>query len=343
MDTFEIHGQTGMSKILVGESLQNLPKHLPPTKCIIITDTYVKNHYHHLFPDFELIELESGEHAKNLETIAEIYTKLLDYDADRSTFIVGIGGGVVCDLTGFAASTYMRGLDFGFVATSLLAQVDASVGGKNAINFQGFKNIAGTFNQPKFVICDLELLDTLPQREILNGLAEILKHALIGDPKLFSYLEHHFEEKNLGDYRDFFQRVVRDSIAVKVAVVEKDERESGERRILNFGHTLGHAIEKITRLSHGEAISLGMAFAVRYSEREKKLGAGESKRILSLFNKMKFPMDSDFDKTKALAAIKKDKKRESDRIHFVFLKDIGSPEVKKISFDELEDSVHDLC
>ena len=332
-----------MSKILVGESLQNLPKHLPPTKCIIITDTYVKNHYHHLFPDFELIELESGEHAKNLETIAEIYTKLLDYDADRSTFIVGIGGGVVCDLTGFAASTYMRGLDFGFVATSLLAQVDASVGGKNAINFQGFKNIAGTFNQPKFVICDLELLDTLPQREILNGLAEILKHALIGDPKLFSYLEHHFEEKNLGGYRDFFQRVVRDSIAVKVAVVEKDERESGERRILNFGHTLGHAIEKITRLSHGEAISLGMAFAVRYSEREKKLGAGESKRILSLFNKMKFPMDSDFDKTKALAAIKKDKKRESDRIHFVFLKDIGSPEVKKISFDELEDSVHDLC
>jgi 3-dehydroquinate synthase len=125
--------------------------------------------------------------------------------------------------------------------------------------------------------------------------------------------------------------------------VERDERESGERRILNFGHTLGHAIEKITRLSHGEAISLGMSFAIKYSEKEKKLGAGESERILSLFNKMKFPMDSDFDKTKALAAIKKDKKREGDRIHFVFLKDIGTPEIKKISFDELEDSIHDLC
>ncbi len=342
MDIFEIHGQTGISKVLVGERLQNLPKYLPPTKCIIITDTYVKNHYHHLFPDFNLIELESGEHTKNLETLKEIYAKLLDYEADRSTFIVGIGGGVICDLTGFAASTYMRGLDFGFVATSLLAQVDASVGGKNAINFRGYKNIVGTFNQPRFVICDLELLDTLPQVEILNGLTEILKHALIGDPELFSFLERHFEKKDSAD-RDFFQRVVRDSIAVKAAVVERDEQESGERRILNFGHTLGHAIEKTTLLSHGEAISLGMVFAVRYSEKKKKLGAKESEKILSLFYKMKLPMDSAFDKTTALAAIRKDKKREVDRIHFVFLKDIGTPEVAKISFHELEESIHDLC
>ncbi len=342
MDIFEIHGQTGISKVLVGERLQNLPKYLPPTKCIIITDTYVKNHYHHLFPDFNLIELESGEHTKNLETLKEIYAKLLDYEADRSTFIVGIGGGVVCDLAGFAASTYMRGLDFGFVATSLLAQVDASVGGKNAINFRGYKNIVGTFNHPRFVICDLELLDTLPQIEILNGLAEILKHALIGDPELFSFLARHFEKKDSAD-RDFFQRVVHDSIAVKAAVVERDERESGERRILNFGHTLGHAIEKTTLLSHGEAISLGMVFAVRYSEKKKKLEATESEKILSLFYKMKLPMDSAFDKTTALAAIRKDKKREADRIHFVFLKDIGTPEVAKISFHELEESIHDLC
>jgi 3-dehydroquinate synthase len=343
VDIFEIRGQTGESKILVGESLKNLPKHLPPTKCILITDTYVRNHYSHLFPEFDLIELESGEHAKSLETINEIYSKLLDLEADRATFIVGIGGGVVCDLTGFAASTYMRGLDFGFVATSLLAQVDASVGGKNAINFRGYKNIVGTFNQPKFVICDLKLLDTLPEREILNGLAEILKHAIIGDPELFSFLECHFEKRDVGRDRDFFQRVVRDSIAVKAAIVERDERESGERRFLNFGHTLGHAIERTTHLSHGEAISLGMAFAVRYSEKRKKLGDKESERIHSLFDKMKLAMESVFDKTKALVAIKKDKKREADRIHFVFLKDIGTPEVEKISFDELEASVNDLC
>jgi 3-dehydroquinate synthase len=343
VDTFEIHGQTGMSKILVGESLQNLHKHLPSTKCILITDTYVKNHYSFLFQDFDLIELESGEHAKSLETIQEIYSKLLDLEADRSTFIVGIGGGVVCDLTGFAASTYMRGLDFGFVATSLLAQVDASVGGKNAINFRGYKNIVGTFNQPKFVICDLDLLNTLPEREILNGLAEVLKHALIGNPELFDFLESHFEQKDSGTDRDFFQKVVHDSIALKAAVVRKDERETGERRILNFGHTLGHAIERTTLLSHGEAISLGMIFAVKYSEKEKKLEAKESERILFLIDKMKLAMDSVFDNTKALAAIKKDKKRDADHIHFVFLRDIGTPEVKKISFDELEDSVHDLC
>lgn len=332
-----------MSKILVGETLNNLAQYLPSTKCIVITDTYVKNHYHHRFPSHNLIELESGEHTKSLETMEEIYTKLLNYEADRSTFIVGIGGGVVCDLTGFAASTYMRGLEFGFVATSLLAQVDASVGGKNAINFRGYKNIVGTFNQPKFVICDLELLDTLPEREVLNGLAEVLKHALIGDPELFSFLQRHYEKKNPVSDRDFFLRVVRDSIAVKAAIVERDERESGERRILNFGHTLGHAIEKTTRLSHGESISLGMGFAIRYSEKKKKLGTEESAKILSLFHKMKLPMDSVFDKTKVLTAIKKDKKRKAEHIHFVFLKDIGTPEIVKISFDELEDSVHDLC
>lgn len=342
MDIFEIHGQTGNSRILVGESLRNLPKHLPPTKCILITDTDVKNQYHHLFPSYDLIELESGEHTKSLESLEEVYAKLLDYEADRSTFIVGIGGGVVCDLTGFAASTYLRGLDFGFVATSLLAQVDASVGGKNAINFRGYKNIVGTFNQPKFVICDLELLDTLPQREILNGLVEVLKHALIGDPELFSFLERQYEKRDSGD-RDFFQKVVHDSIAVKAAVVERDERESGERRILNFGHSLGHAIEKTSNLSHGEAISLGMAFAVRYSEKKKKLGAKQSERILSLFDTMELPINRVFDKTKVLAAIKKDKKREAEGIHFVFLRDIGIPEVTKMSLDELEDSVHDLC
>ncbi|MGD9344864.1 MAG: 3-dehydroquinate synthase [Candidatus Aminicenantes bacterium] len=331
-----------MSKILVGERLKNLPRYLPTTKCILITDTYVKNHYHHLFPDIDIIELESGEHAKSLETIEEIYTKLLDFGADRSSFIIGIGGGVVCDLTGFAASTYMRGLNFGFVATSLLAQVDASIGGKNAVNFRGYKNIVGTFNQPRFVICDLELLDTLPEREVFNGFAEVLKHALIGDRELFSFLEDRFEKGDTHDY-DFFRRIVHDSIAVKASVVDRDERESGERRILNFGHTLGHAIENVTNLSHGEAVSLGITFAVRYSEKEKKLGPEESARILSLLHKMELLEDSSFDKKKALEAIKKDKKREAEGLHFVFLKGIGLPEVVKISLHELEDSVNDLC
>lgn len=342
MDISEIHGQAGISKILVGESLENLPRYLPPTPCFIITDLNIKTLYGHLFPKCELIEVECGERSKTLETVTRIYAKLLECEADRSTFIVGIGGGVVCDLTGFTASTYMRGLEFGFVATSLLAQVDASVGGKNAVNFQGYKNIVGTFNQPRFVICDLDMLKTLPQEEILSGLAEILKHALIGNPDLFSFLDHHHERAWTGD-RAFFERVVRDSIAVKAAVVEKDEREAGERRILNFGHTLGHAIETTACRSHGEAISLGMAFAVRYSKKQGKLGGKESERILSLFEKMKLPITEKFDKAKALAAIKKDKKRQADRIHFVFLKAVGIPVVTTITFDELEASIEDLC
>jgi 3-dehydroquinate synthase len=191
------------------------------------------------------------------------------------------------------------------------------------------------------VICDLALIDTLPERELINGFAEVLKHALIGDRELFSFLEDHFEKRNRHDH-DFFRRIVHDSIVVKASVVERDERESGERRILNFGHTFGHAIENVTNLPHGEAVSLGMAFAVRYSEKKKKLGSQEAKRILSLLHKMELLKDSAFDKKYMIAAIKKDKKREAEGIHFVFLRDIGRPEVAKISLQELEDSVHDL-
>ena len=167
-----------------------------------------------------------------------------DCEADRASFIVGIGGGIVCDVTGYAASTYLRGLKFGFVASTLLAQVDAAVGGKNGVNWEGYKNMIGVFNQPDFVICDPLLLRTLPRREVLSGMAEVVKHALIADAGLFSYLEEN--GSGVLDLRpEVMERLVCDSVRIKSSIVNRDEREKGERRLLNFGHTFGHALEKV--------------------------------------------------------------------------------------------------
>ena len=155
MKTLEIQGGTGHSSILVGERFENLAQHVPSESAIIITDSNVSRHYRDAFPPWEVIEIGTGETIKTLETVHDIYARLVDIEADRSAFIVGIGGGIVCDIAGFVASTYMRGVRFGFVSSTLLSQVDASVGGKNGVNFQGYKNMVGIFNQPEFVICDL--------------------------------------------------------------------------------------------------------------------------------------------------------------------------------------------
>ena len=243
MKTIEIHGQTGRSKIVIGESLENLEKYTPSTKKIIITDENLNRLYHHRFPPWNVIEIGTGEKIKTLETVVYIFKKLVELEIDRSCFIIGIGGGIVCDITGFVASTYMRGLPFGFVSTSLLSQVDASIGGKNGVNFDGYKNMIGVFNQPHFVICDPEMLKTLPHKELLSGFAEVVKHAAIGSEELFIFLEKNFPRALALD-AGTLEKLVYDSVIIKAKVVEKDEKEKGERRILNFGHTLGHALEK---------------------------------------------------------------------------------------------------
>ncbi|HSQ84884.1 MAG TPA: 3-dehydroquinate synthase family protein, partial [Desulfobacterales bacterium] len=191
MKTLEIHGSTGDSFIYVGETIQNLGNYIPTENVVIITDKNVKQLYENDFPPHPVITIGIGETIKNLDTARNIYEKLVAVGADRSTFIVGIGGGIVCDIAGFVASTYLRGVRFGFVSSTLLSQVDASVGGKNGVNFKDYKNMVGVFNQPEFVICDLNLLKTLPKKEILNGMAEIVKHGAIENADLFAYLEEH--------------------------------------------------------------------------------------------------------------------------------------------------------
>jgi len=282
-----------------------------------------------------------GEEIKTIETVQQIYTELLDHEADRSTFVVGVGGGIVCDITGYVASTFMRGVRFGFVATTLLAQVDASVGGKNGVNFKGYKNIVGVFNQPEFVLCDMNLLATLPEQEIACGFAEIVKHGAIGDVALFEYLEVNFA-KALALDKEAIGKAVYDSVKLKAAVVNQDEKEQGERKKLNFGHTFGHAIEKTTAVPHGVAVSLGMVVASQLSVKKGLFPSTEAERIKALLQNMGLPVKLEIDRKSVIDALKKDKKREGQEIHFVLLDRIGRAVVEPIALEELEAVVAEL-
>jgi len=332
---FYIHGTTGASTISIGEGLEQLQQYIPAGTCLIIADANVWKYHHQRFPDVEVIRLEAGEDIKNLATVEALYRRFLEHAADRSTYVVGVGGGVVCDIAGFAAATYMRGLRYGFVASTLLAQVDASVGGKNGVNFQGFKNLVGVFRQPDFVLCDLTLLDSLPERELISGMGEVVKHALIADAPLFEFLEENTSGA-LGRDAKVIQRMVIDSVRIKSRVVAEDETEQGMRRILNFGHTVGHALEKLTRIQHGAAVGVGMVMACRMSLLRGYLSPEDVRRVERLLSQLSLPVSTPETPEHILEAIEKDKKRITDRIHFVLLKRIGEAVVEEIPLVELE-------
>jgi 3-dehydroquinate synthase len=336
METITINTGAAVSKILLGEKLSNLALYLPKgKKTIIITDNNIKQYYSQYFNGFDVIELPTGEENKTLSTLDYIMARLVELEADRTSFIVGIGGGIVCDTTGFAASVYMRGVKFGFVSTSLLSMVDASVGGKNGVNFGGFKNMVGVFNQPEFVICDFEMLKTLPRSEYIGGFAEIIKHAAIKDFSYLEYLEANVE-KALNYDLQVLQQIIGDSVRIKAAVVTADEREKGERKKLNFGHTFGHGIEKLTQMPHGEAVAIGMCLAAEVSVKKGILSLNEAQRLKQLIVAYQLPVDLKQNKTLLLNAMKKDKKREGEEVHLILLKSLGNAEIVSITYKELE-------
>ena len=342
MKTLGIQGIQGQSNIHVGESLDRLEHYLPAgRRVMIITDSVVRDLYGNRFPKGDVISIGTGEKVKTLATIEKIMDQLIRMEADRSAFIVGIGGGIVCDIAGFAASVYLRGLDFGYVSTTLLAQVDASVGGKTGVNFGGYKNMVGMFSQPGFVICDIALLETLPAVEIACGFAEIVKHAVIADKEMFAFLEQN-SRKALALERSVIQRLVYDSVCIKAGVVEQDEREKGERRKLNFGHTFGHAIEKTAGLRHGEAVSLGMVIAGALSAEKGLLHPDDQARIVALLESLGLPVRMEVDTDAVLEAMQKDKKRQGNSIKFVLADGLGSAVVQDVSLEELADVVKRL-
>jgi 3-dehydroquinate synthase len=335
MKSVKINSDTSESIVQVGERLENLKSYLPVKVPIIITDTQVWQHWGAYFPPGPVITIDTGEKIKTFDTVGSIYDQLLALEADRTSFVVGIGGGIVCDIAGFVASTYMRGLRFGFVSTTLLSQVDASVGGKNGVNFKGYKNIVGVFNQPEFVICDLKMLHTLPREELLCGFAEIIKHGAIADKNMFDFIENHCSEALSLDLT-VIEKLVFDSVKIKSAIVNQDAREQGVRRMLNFGHTFGHGIEKTLQVRHGEAVSAGMVLACEFSVQRGFLQASEADRVSGLLEKYGLPARLPGKGDEIFAAIRMDKKRQGDSIRFVLLSEIGRAVVEEVPLGELE-------
>ena len=324
------------SRVVVGNVGELLPALLPHKRVVVVSDTNIDRHYHSLIEPYDHVLIGLGEASKTLLTLDTIYRRFIELGVDRSCFVLAIGGGIVTDVAGFAASTFMRGLEFGFISTSLLGQVDASVGGKNGVNVEGYKNMVGTFTQPKFVICDVDLLRTLSPREFRTGLAEIIKAAVIADAELFEMLEQ-ADFSTLQRDSDTLREMVYRAIKVKADIVERDERESGDRRLLNLGHTLAHAIEKSSsKFNHGEAVAVGLAMIAEVAANRNMLAVADKERIVALLERAGFALEPPVEVRTLLKAVKRDKKAEGDSIHVVFPLGVGHCCVEKMPIEEFK-------
>lgn len=314
-------------------NINQLKKIVDQKNAVIITDENIFAHHEKRLNGWNTIILKPGEEFKIQSTVDEVIDQLMAMEADRKTILVGVGGGVITDVTGYVASIYMRGLKFGFVPTSLLGLVDASIGGKNGIDVGIYKNMVGIIRQPSFILHDITFLESLPEKEWGNGFAEIIKHACIKDAAMFKQLEANSCKSYQGKKKAITELVERNAL-IKTKVVQQDEFENGERRLLNFGHTLGHALENQYELSHGQAISIGMTYASLISE--KMTGFREASRVARLLLQYDLPTFADFDKEQVFKVMKMDKKREKKDINYVLLEKIGKGTVKSIPLTALE-------
>ena len=274
---------------------------------------------------------KAGEESKHLGTIAEMYKALADFGMTRKDLIVALGGGVCGDMAGFAAATYLRGIDFMQIPTSLLAQVDSSVGGKTGVDLPQGKNLVGAFHQPVAVLIDPDTLLTLPDQFIIDGMGEVIKYGCIKDAAFFDFLEQENALQHL-------EEVIETCVSIKRDVVSRDEREAGERMLLNFGHTLGHAIEKLRDfkgITHGMAVAVGMVMMTRAGEAQGVTEAGTTARVEALCKKYLLPVKESFSAEELAKAAQSDKKTAGGGIHLVLLHSIGDSFTKKLPLEEL--------
>lgn len=311
-----------------------LPDLIDKESSILITDENIFASQSEKFSGWKTIVIQAGEQYKNQRTVDKVIEQLIEYNADRQTFLIGVGGGVVTDITGYAASVYMRGIPFGFVPTSILAMVDASIGGKNGVDVGVYKNLVGVISHPQFLLYDYSFLETLPENEWINGFAEIIKHACIKDKPMFDLLS----EKSL----DFFLssgdpigKLIQKNVEIKYSVVVNDEYERGERKLLNFGHTIGHAIENSAKLPHGSAISIGMVAACVISEKINGFLKSDTEKVTQLLSGYHLPVAFDMDKEKTWNILVHDKKKSGTDMNFIVLDEIGKASIMKIPLPEL--------
>jgi len=310
-------------------------------RVVIITDLIVKELYGDGL-DYSLsqqglkvilLSVPDGEKQKSLETAGRLYEKLAYFHAERATPILALGGGVIGDLAGFVAATYLRGVPLIQIPTTLLAQVDSSIGGKVAVDYGQIKNKIGAFYQPKLVIADIATLQTLPTTELNNGLAEVIKYAVIKDKQFFDYLEWNLDKIKSRD-NEALEETVYKSARIKAEVVEKDEKDLGIRHILNFGHTVGHAIESASdfRIRHGQAVAIGMLAAGRIATKLGTFSKDELIRLKSLIKKADLPTEiPDLDVQKVMEAVRQDKKIVEGKIQFVLPRSVGEVSISEVS------------
>ncbi len=307
--------------------------HICNRRVCIVSDTNVGNIYGHGLVDLlrehcreiHLYIFQAGEENKNLDVVKSLYETLIVNKFDRGDLLIALGGGVVGDLTGFTAATYLRGIDFIQIPTSLLAQVDSSIGGKTGVDFSSYKNMVGAFHMPKLVYMNIQTLKSLPDREYISGMGEIIKHGLIKDASYFQWLADNtrgIKERNV----DILLEMIQRSCDIKRRVVEKDPTEKGERALLNFGHTIGHAVEKMMNFKylHGECVAMGMIFAAKLSEQKGLLDYEAYEHICDLITAFPFPdFPDELDITKVIETTKNDKKMDAGKIKFIVLNKIG--------------------
>lgn len=334
MHRIKINSETGKSVLIIGGRVRDLSMHLPDKKLFIITDVNVKRLYSDSFPPGTVLTVEPGEQSKSLEVVEDLCGRLLENGADRSSFILGFGGGVVCDIAGLVASLYMRGVSHGFVSTTLLSQVDASIGGKTGVNLGSWKNIIGTFRQPEFVLCDQSMLSTLPDEEYLSGIGELVKHAVIRDRKLFFEMSDALP-KILGRDPVILEDFIFRSVRIKAAIVRRDPLEKGSRRLLNFGHTFGHPIEMAGGLPHGIAVMKGMLIASELSVHMGEMPTDEKRLLEEMLQRLIPASDGDLPED-IIARVSRDKKSETGRLNVVLLRSIGKSVIRKISLSGLK-------
>lgn len=346
--TLTMNLQTNSYDIIISEGIfDSMPDYIKNvyngSRIVIITDVNVNEIYGEAITKnftnkgFEIykITLESGEDSKSIKVLTSIYSKLIENKITRSDMIVAFGGGVVGDVAGFAAATYMRGIPFIQIPTTLLSQVDSSIGGKVAVNLPEGKNLIGSFYQPKIVLIDTMFLSTLPKKYISDGMAEVIKYACIRNVEFFDFLN----SLTLDSLNANYEEIVFKCCKIKKEIVEQDERDTGIRMILNFGHTIGHAIEKYynyEKYSHGEAVAIGMYLMTYEGEKYGYTEKGTSEKIRNILVKYNLNYTlQQLNNTKLIEIIECDKKVLSDYFNIIMLNELGDAYIRKINIDLL--------
>ncbi|MCC7117499.1 MAG: 3-dehydroquinate synthase [Anaerolineales bacterium] len=321
--------------------LANSQEQVPaPQNRIIVTDENIARHHAETISKLNIktVVVPAGEEHKNLETVQRLWKSFLENGLDRKSAVIALGGGVVSDMTGFAASTYMRGMDWIAVPTTLLSMVDASLGGKTGFDLPEGKNLIGSFYPPKLVVADVNFLKTLPERELISGMAEVVKHGVISDPELFELCNN-----GLDWVKDNLEELVKRAMAVKIKVIEDDPYEKGLRAALNLGHTVGHAVELVSKfdLRHGEAIAIGMAVEARYSARVGLASQSVVEALESTLKKLNLPtqIPAEMPRAEIIKAMRVDKKKNAKSIRFALPVEIGKVEL--VNVDDLESVIDD--